>query len=73
MKYFSSSKLLNPTKNLIVTYSKIQLENESKTDKSFNHSLHHHPSIIIMSTRATPGGTPTTSGLNPADFSKKQI
>ena len=42
MKYFPSDKVFNPTKNQIYTCSKIQLENESKMDKSFKHLFFYH-------------------------------
>ena len=71
MKYFPSAKVFNPVKNLIVACSKIQLENESKMDKSFKHLLYYHFLNFIMSTRVTPGGTPTTSGYSFIDFLKK--
>ena len=71
MKYFPSAKVFNPVKNLIVACSKIQLENESKMDKSFKHLLYYHFLNFLMTSRVTPGGTPTTSGFSFIDFLKK--
>ena len=71
LKYFPSAKVFNPIKNLIVACSKIQLENESKMDKSFKHLLYYHFLNFLMSSRITPEGTPTTSGFSFIDFLKK--
>ena len=70
LKYFPSAKVFNPIKNLIVPCSKIQLENESKMDKSFKHLLYYHFLNYIMKSKETPGGTPTTSGNSFIDFLK---
>ena len=70
LKYFPSAKMFNPIKNLIVPCSKIQLENESKMDKSFKHLLYYHFLNYIMLSKETPGGTPTTSGFSFIDFLK---
>ena len=71
LKYFPSAKVFNPIKNLIVACSKIQLENESKMDKSFKHLLYYHFLNFLMSSRVTPDGAPTTSGFSFIDFLKK--
>jgi len=42
VKYFPSAKIFNPTKNLLLPCSTIQLENESKMDKSFKHLMYYH-------------------------------
>ena len=70
MKYFPSAKVFNPTKNHIYACSKIQLENESKMDKSFKHLLYYHFLNFLMISRPTSSGTPTTSGLTFIDFLK---
>jgi hypothetical protein len=71
LKYFPSAKVFNPTKNLIVACSKIQLENESKMENSFKHLLYYHFLNFLMTSRVTPDGTPTTAGYSFIDFLKK--
>ena len=73
MKYFPSAKLFNPTKNLIVSCSKIQLENESKMNKSFKHLLYFHFLNFILYSKNSNSGTPTTTGFSFTDFLKKMI
>ena len=73
MKYFPSAKLFNPTKNLIVPCSKIQLENESKMNKSFKHLLYFHFLNFILYSKNSSSGTPTTNGFSFIDFLKKII
>ena len=73
MKYFPSAKLFNPTKNLIVPCSKIQLENESKMNKSFKHLLYFHFLNFILYSKNSNSGTPTTTGFSFIDFLKKMI
>ena len=73
MKYFPSAKLFNPTKNLIVPCSKIQLENESKMNKSFKHLLYFHFLNFILYSKNSNSGTPTTTGFSFTDFLKKMI
>lgn len=73
LKYFPSAKVFNPTKNLIVACSKIQLENESKMETSFKHLLYYHFSNFLMNSRVTPDGTPTTAGFSFIDFLKMII
>ena len=73
LKYFPSAKVFNPTKNLIVACSKIQLENESKMETSFKHLLYYHFLNFLMNSRVTPDGTPTTAGFSFIDFLKMII
>ena len=70
MKYFPSAKVFNPTKNHIYACSKIQLENESKMDKSFKHLLYYHFLNFLAISRPTSTGTPTTTGMSFIDFLK---
>lgn len=70
MKYFPSAKVFNPTKNQIYACSKIQLENESKMDKSFKHLLYYHFLNFLMKYRPSSSGTPTTSGFSFIDYLK---
>ena len=71
VKYFPSAKIFNPTKNLLLPCSTIQLENESKMDKSFEHLMHYHFLNFLMSSKNTPDGNETTSGFTFIDFLKK--
>ena len=71
MKYFPSAKIFNPIKNLIVPCSKLQLENESKMDKSFKHLIYYHFLNFLMTPGITPDGSETTIGYNFIDFLKK--
>ena len=71
LKYFPSAKIFNPTKNLLLPCSTIQLENESKMDKSFEHLMHYHFLNFLMSSKNTPDGNETTSGFTFIDFLKK--
>ena len=73
MEYFTSGKVCNPEKNLIVAYCKIQLENESKMNKKPKHLLYYHFLNFMMSTRIIPGIAPTASGFSFIDFLKNYI
>ena len=70
MKYFPSCERFNPTKNLIIPCSKLQLENELKMDKCFKNLLYYHFLNFLMKSKAKTPDTPTTSGSSFIDFLK---
>ncbi len=71
MKYFPSCERFNPTKNLIIPCSKLQLENELKMDKCFKNLLYFHFLNFLMKSKAITSDTPTTSGTSFIDFLKQ--
>ena len=71
LKYFPSVKVFNPTKNLIVACSSIQLENELKMENSFKHLLYYYFLNFLMNSRVTSDGTTNKVDFSFIDFLKK--
>ena len=72
---FPSAKEFNSTKNTIIPCSKIQLENETKMNKSFKHLIYFHfiNFLMISQKESSSYSTPTPNSYNFIDFLKKRL
>lgn len=72
---FPSAREFNLTKNMIIPCSKIQLENETKMNKSFKHLIYFHFINFLMNSKkeSSTSSTPTTNSYNFIDFLKKKL
>ena len=72
---FPSAREFNFTKNTIIPCSKIQLENETKMNKSFKHLIYFHfiNFLINAQKESSTSSTPTPNSYNFIDFLKKKL
>ena len=72
---FPSAREFNFTKNTIIPCSKIQLENETKMNKSFKHLIYFHfiNFLMISQKESSSYSTPTPNSYNFIDFLKKNL
>jgi len=72
---FPSAREFNFTKNMIIPCSKIQLENETKMNKSYKHLIYFHFINFLMNTQkeSANSSTPTPNSYNFIDFLKKKL